>query len=180
MKYLNCLFVLVLVSSCFRVDDVGPIYEYELSVGGVLEQDGKSFLPIDNNGYYHLKLENKNQQIHRITGTILKNKIEPNPVELLEWESNLYWWVREGDTVANITKAYFNLFTGEFIIAQLPSLISFKDELVPTINRSSYSGKSGEFNTAIAPIRKMVGDTLVVKLEHSKSKAFKILNIVLE
>lgn len=179
MRYLKYIIVL-LISSCINVTDVELIDNYDITINGVLSQNGKDILPKDNNGYYHLKLVSPNQQPHRITGSILKNGIEPIHAELLEWESNLYWWIKDGDTISNITKAYFNPFTGEFIIAQLPPLISFKNELVPTINKVSYSGTSGEFNTVIAPIRTMVGDTMIVKLEHTKSKTFKILNIVLE
>lgn len=180
MKYLNWLFVLVLVSSCLYTEDITPTYEYELSVGGVLEQDGRSFLPKDENGYYRLKLIRNNQQPHRITGTILENGREARYSQLLKWESNLYWWIREGDTVANITKTYVNIFTGEFTVIQLPPLVSNKDELVPTINSSSYSGSGGEFNTIIAPIREMKGDTMIVKVTHIESKKYEILKIVLE
>lgn len=179
MRYIKYIIVL-LISSCINVTDVELIDNYDITINGVLSQNGKDILPKDNNGYYHLKLVSPNQQPHRINGRILKNGSEPYHAELLEWESNLYWWIRNGDTIATITKAYFNVFTGQFIIAQLPPLISFKDELVPTINRVSYSGTSGEFNTVIAPIRTMVGDTMIVKLEHTKSKTVKLLNIVLE
>jgi hypothetical protein len=182
MKYLNWLFVLVLVliSSCHYIEDTTPTYEYKLSVSGVLEQDGRSFLPKDKNGYYRLKLIRNNQQPHRITGTILENGIEARYSQLLKWESNLYWWIGDGDTVANITKTYVNIFTGEFTIIQLPPLVSNKDELVPTINGTSYSGSDGVFNTMISPIRDMVGDTLIVKVTHIESKKYEILKIVLE
>jgi hypothetical protein len=180
MKHLNWLFVLVLVSSCIYTEDVRTIYEYELSVGGVLEEDGRSFLPKDKNGYYRLRLIRKNQQPHRITGTILENGREARYSQLLKWESNLYWWIKDGDTVANITKTYVNIFTGEFTVIQLPPLVANKDELVPTINHSSYSGSGGEFNTIIAPIREMKGDTMIVKVTHIESKKYEILKIVLE
>ena len=179
MKYVKYIIIL-LISSCIEITDIKLIDNYEIKINGVLSQNGKDILPKDNNGYYHLKLLSLNQQPHRITGTILKNGNEPIYAELLEWESNLYWWIRDGDTIATITKAYFNYFTGQFIIVQLPPLVSFKDELVPTINKVSYSGNSGEFNTVIAPIRTMAGDTMIVKLEHTKSKTIKLLNIVLE
>jgi hypothetical protein len=179
MKRLSWLFLLVLWG-CYLVEGVEPVYEYELSIGGILEQDGRSVLPKDENGYYRLKLIRNNQQPHRITGTIKENGKEPRYSQLLEWESNLYWWIREGDTVANITKTYINIFTGEFTVIQLPPLVSNKDAVVPTINRSSYNGSGGEFNTIIAPIREMVGDTMIVKVTHTESKKYQILNIVLE
>jgi hypothetical protein len=179
MKRLSWSFLLVLWG-CYLVEDVEPVYEYELSIGGVLEQDGRSVLPKDENGYYRLKLIRNNQQPHRITGTIKENGKEPKYSQLLEWESNLYWWIKDGDTVANITKTYINIFTGEFTVIQLPPLVANKDELVPTINSSSYSGRGGEFNTIIAPIREMAGDTMIVKVTYTESKKYQILNIVLE
>jgi hypothetical protein len=174
------LFILILLNGCIVEIDKPHQYNYEILVKGVLTQDGKGYIPKDNNGYYRLKLTSPNQQPHRITGTITENNKQPNISQLLEWESNLYWWIRDGDTIANITKTYVNLFNGQFTLVQLPPLISNKDELVPTINKSSYSGNGGEFNAIIAPIQKMKGDTMVVKVTHSESKKYKILKIVLE
>jgi hypothetical protein len=59
-------------------------------------------------------------------------------------------------------------------------MLSNKDELVSTTNKSSYSGKSGEVNTMIAPIREMIGDTLVLKSSHYTSKKEIYTKIVLE
>jgi len=72
---------------------------------------------------------------------MVKNQIPP---EKIEWESNLYWSLKRGDTVAIITKAYINYFNGLYTIVSLPPLIASKDELVPTSNFASYSGKDGE------------------------------------
>jgi len=54
------------------------------------------------------------------------------------------------------------------------------DELVPTTNTSSYSGRNGEINTMIAPIKNMIGDTLVLKATHYESKKIIYTKIVLE
>lgn len=141
----------------------------------ILELDGR--LPKDNNGFYHLLLvKNSTQTIHRITG-VVKNTSEPIKVE---WENNLFWWLRKGDTIANITKLYINPLTGERNYVNLPPITTWRDELVPTINKSSYAGTNGEINTVIAPIYKMKGDTMRITckvLEHNVSKQ---LNIVLE
>lgn len=75
----------------------------------------------------------------------------PFPPEKVEWESNLYWSIKRGDTVAIITKSYINYFTGQFTIINLPPLIASKEELVPTSNFASYSGKGGQINNMIAP-----------------------------
>jgi hypothetical protein len=158
-----------------------PKKTYTLEINGVLNQNGIEYLPKDVNGYYHLKLDRtKNQTVHRVNGRILVNGKEPYPSEKVEWESNLYWLLRRNDTIATITKTYINYFTGQYQIVQLPPLIASKDELVPTINSSSYSGDNGEINTMIAPIYNMKGDTLVIKASNYSSKLFIIKKIVLE
>ena len=66
---------------------------------------------------------------------MLVNGKEPIPAEKIEWESNLYWWINKGDTLAYISKSYINYFTGQYTIISLPPMIVYKDELVPTINK---------------------------------------------
>ena len=173
--------LLILFSACTKDEVIVPQKNYTFTIDSVLTQSGTKSLPIDANGFYHLKLIPKsNQQPHRITGRILVNGKEPYPVENIEFESNLYWWIRKGDTLAYITKSYINYFTGQYTIVNLPSMISNKDELVPTINKSSYSGTNGEVNTIIAPISEMKGDTMIVKTKHSKSNTLLYTKIILE
>jgi hypothetical protein len=173
--------LLILFSACTKDDVVVPQKNYTFSIDSVLTQNGTKSLPIDANGYYHLKLIPKsNQQPHRITGRLLVNGKEPYPAENVEFESNLYWWLRRGDTVAYITKSYINYFTGQYTIVNLPPMITNKDELVPTINKSSYSGTKGEVNTIIAPISEMIGDTMIVKAFHWESKKSIYTKIILE
>jgi hypothetical protein len=173
--------LLILFSACTKDDVVVPQKNYTFSIDSVLTQSGTKSLPIDANGFYHLKLiPNSNQQPHRITGRILVNGKEPFPIEKIEFESNLYWWLRRGDTAAYITHAYVNYFSGQYTIVNLPPMIVSKDELVPTINKSSYSGKYGEVNTVIAPISEMKGDTMIVKVRHSLSNTIIFTKIVLE
>jgi hypothetical protein len=173
--------LLILFSACTKDDVVVPQKNYTFSIDSVLTQNGTKSLPIDANGYYHLKLIPKsNQQPHRITGRLLVNGKEPYPAENVEFESNLYWWLRRGDTVAYITKSYINYFTGQYTIVNLPPMITNKDELVPTINKSSYSGTNGEVNTIIAPISEMIGDTMIVKAFHWESKKSIYTKIILE
>jgi hypothetical protein len=59
-------------------------------------------------------------------------------------------------------------------------MIVSKDELVPTINKASYSGTNGEINTAIAPISEMKGDTMVIKAFNYNAKKTIYTKIVLE
>lgn len=141
---------------------------YTLSVDSVLTQDGSLSIPKDNNGIYHLKLHyaNSRQQVHRVTGRILLNGKEPLIPERIEWESNLFWVLKQNDTIAYITKSYINYYTGQFTIVKLPPLISTKDELVPTSNFVSYSGRNGEINNMIAPVKEMKGDTMILKARH--------------
>jgi len=132
-------------------------------------------LYMDSNGFYEMTLDKtKNQTIQRITGKLLRNG---KPVEDLysgsqpkkvEFSSNLFWWLMEGDIVANITYTYINYFTGQLTYVNLPPVINWKDELVPTINLSGYTNsETGIFNTVIAPIREMAGDTMKIKVEYS-------------
>jgi len=173
--------LLILFSACTKEDVIVPQKNYTFSVDSVLTQSGAKSLPIDANGFYHLKLiPNANQQPYRVTGRILVNGKEPIPAENIEWESNLYWWIRRGDTAAYISKSYINYFTGQFTIISLPPMIVSKDELVPTINKVSYSGTNGEINTVITPISEMKGDTMVVKAFNYNAKKTIYTKIVLE
>jgi len=172
--------LLILFSACSKNDGV-PQKTYSLKIDSVLNQSGTKSLVYDINGYYHLKLDaRKNQTLSRVTGKVLVDDKEPYPSEKIEWESNLYWWLKKGDTVAYITKAYVNYFTGQYTIVNLPPLIASKDELVPTSNFASYSGNDGEINNMIAPISTMKGDTLILKAKHTPSNKIIYTKIVLE
>jgi hypothetical protein len=173
--------LLILFSACTKEDEYIPQKEYTFTIDSVLTRDGLRSLPKDQNGLYHLKINSiGTSQSHRVTGRILVNGKEPYPNEKVSFESNLYWWLRRGDTTATITKSYVNYFTGQFTIVNLPPLIANKDELVSTTNTSSYSGKGGELNNIIAPIREMIGDTMVLKASHYTSKKVIYTKIVLE
>lgn len=177
-KLIPLIFFLI---GCTKEDMIFSKKDYSINIDSVLNSNGTKSLLYDANGYYHLKLDaTKNQTLSRVTGKILLNGKEPIPPEKVDWESNLYWWLKKGDTVAYITKSYVNYFTGQYTIINLPPLISTKDELVPTSNFASYSGKGGEINNMIAPIYKMKGDTLILKTTHSRSKQIVFTKIVLE
>ena len=181
MKYVLTPLIVLFIIGCSKNDEQIPIKNYTLTIDSVLTRNGNQRLPKDQNGYYHLKIISLgSSQSHRVTGKLLVNGKPAYPPERVEFESNLYWWLRKGDTTATITQAYVNYFTGQYTIVNLPSMIANKDELVPTANKSSYSGKSGEVNTMIAPIREMIGDTLVLKASHYTSKKEIYTKIVLE
>jgi hypothetical protein len=149
-KLIPLLFILI---GCEKEDElILSKKTFSIKIDSVLNSSGTKSLLFDANGFYHLKLDaTKNQTLSRVTGTILLNGKEPIPPEKVEWESNLYWSIKRGDTVAIITKSYINYFTGQFTIINLPPLIASKEELVPTSNFASYSGKGGQINNMIAP-----------------------------
>ena len=142
-----------------------------------LNDDPTYQLSKDSNGFYNLTLDrSKNQTIQRITSKLLKkglpleDLLSGNQPKKINWESNLYWWLLEGKTVANITYTYLNLLTGELVYVNLPPLVNWKDVIVPTINESSYSDtETGIVNTVIAPIQEMVGDTMKIKMMYTHS-----------
>jgi hypothetical protein len=180
-KLLTPLVLSIVLFSCYKKDDIQPPKVYTFTIDSVLTQTGLRSLPKDQNGLYHLRITTVgSSQSHRVVGRILVNGKEPYPAERISFESNLYWWLRQGDTTATITQAYVNYFTGQYTIVQLPPMIANKDELVPTTNCCSYSGKGGEVNTVIAPIREMIGDTMVLKAYHYPSNKTLFTKIVLE
>lgn len=165
------VFSCLLFTACSK-DDIGELHPKSIPT---LELNGR--LPMDKNGYYHLQLvSTTTQTIHRITGSV-KNTFEPIKVG---WENNLFWWLRKGDTIANVTKLYINPLDGSRNYVNLPPITTWRDELVPTINTSSYAGTNGEINTVIAPIYKMKGDTMRVVCTILDYKVTKQINIVLE
>tara|TARA_B110000908_G_C10067548_1_gene363549 strand:+ start:89 stop:724 length:636 start_codon:yes stop_codon:yes gene_type:complete len=174
--------ILILVAFIFSCEKEGQIIR-DNGEGITIEfleglNDNPTYqLSKDSNGFYNLTLDTiENQTIQRITGRLLRNGY---PVEDLgsgvqpkniSWESNLYWWLLDGDIVANITYTYLNLLTGELVYVNLPPLVNWKDVIVPTINENSYSDQeTGIVNTVIAPIQEMIGDTMKIKMTYIHS-----------
>jgi hypothetical protein len=56
----------------------------------------------------------------------------------------------------------------------------FNGEVVPTINKASYSNESGEVNVMIAPIYKMKGDTLIITGKVTESTETETIRFVLQ
>jgi len=178
MKFLKFFFLFFFILSCsnnITFIDNGDDITIEFLEG--LNEDPNFKLSKDVNGFYRLKLDrNRNQTIQRITGRLIRN--DGRPVQTLsgglrqkvEFSSNLYWWLLKGDTVANITNTFINPLTGELVYTNLPPLINWRDVLVPTINQISYTDDNkGVFNTVIAPIRNMEGDTMKITAEYVHS-----------
>jgi len=99
-KYFGLLIVIFFLTSCEKEE----LQSYDLPI---LELDGR--LPLDTNGYYHLKLnKTSNQTIHRITGKVL-NTTEPTKVS---WWSNLTWEYN-GEVVPTINESSYVSEDGE-------------------------------------------------------------------
>jgi hypothetical protein len=138
-----------------------------------LNDDPRFRLPKDENGFYYMKLEKGGQNIQRISVRLLDgDKVVYSKCcgrkQRIGWINNLYWWLMDGDTVANITKTYFNPFTGEIQYVNLPPLINWKDEIVPTINPTSITDEfTGRGSTVIAPVGRMKGDTMTIYVKYN-------------
>ena len=161
MKYILLTLLSFGMFSC-TPEDIFPQKEsVELSI------DAR--LPKDVNGYYYFTLYSKeSQNIHTISGSIrINDRVPTSPRAKVEWENNLYWNIKKGDTIATITKTYLNQYTGQFVVVNLPPLVSSINALVPTINKSSYNSADGSINTVIAPKWEMRGDTMTVVVRYN-------------
>ena len=156
MKRLLILAFIVVFASCTKDDIFNPKENIEMSID--------TRLPKDVNGYSYFKLySSETQNIHRISGSIrINGRIPDEPRVKVEWENNLYWNLKKGDTIATITKTYLNYYTGQFTVVTLPPMISNVNALVPTINKVCYNSADGSINTVIAPKWEMRGDTMTI------------------
>ena len=154
--YILGLLCITFFSSCSKEGFLQPNRNIEISID--------TRLPKDSNGYSVFKLySTETQNIHTISGSIRVNgKIPNEPREKIEWENNLYWNLKKGDTIIAITKTYLNYYTGQFTIVKLPPMISNVNALVPTINKVCYNSADGSINTVIAPMWNMKGDTMTI------------------
>ncbi len=105
----------MLAASCTPQDD-----DIFISPSPTLRIDGR--LPIDNNGYYHLELnDSSNQTIHTIGGIV--DNYEYYEALKVEWESNLVWYY-EGEVVPTTNMASY-VVDGEVqnVIAPIRTMI---------------------------------------------------------
>ena len=130
-------------------DELSPVI-FDLDAG----------MSIDDNGFYHLKIDTtKWQTIHRISGHVYR---DDNPVNVIKfvWASSHYWVI--GDDFG-----YFICNTGlndhgTYVGYDTTYVDWFGGSEVPIINGSSYSREDGEVNVMIAPVKTMVGDTTTI------------------
>lgn len=153
---------LITLVSC-EENNVEPIPPtYQLTIDSLLTEDGIRSLEVDSNGYYLLDLEptsDTKQTVRRITGKVLKDSLEPNPPEVIDWESSHTWIT--GDTVGYVVRRVVNAL-GQWVIVDTNFINVPAGLIVPTINPTSISGDGGEINIMIAPIYGMKGDTMIV------------------
>lgn len=145
-----CSILLFIVGCDTRVTDPNYIpLDFELDTQ----------LPMDENGYYHLELNDETwQTIHRISGTIYDD-VEPAELIRFNWYSSHYWYI--GDTLGYVIQ-YGLTDDLEYVSYDTSYVTWFDGWEVPTINCCSYSNSDGEVNVMIAPVRSMVGDTMTI------------------
>ena len=98
-KYIRLFIVGLLLLSCNVTDD--DIIRLEPT----LELDGR--LPIDNNGYYRLELNDSSfQTIHTISGTVGNTLYWDEPMKV-EWDSNLSWYLQNEFEVSTANPASY-------------------------------------------------------------------------
>ena len=98
-KYIRLFIVGLLLLSCNLTDD--DIIRLEPT----LELDGR--LPIDNNGYYRLELNDSSfQTIHTISGTVGNTLYWDEPMKV-EWDSNLVWYLQDEFEVSTANPASY-------------------------------------------------------------------------
>ena len=157
LRYFIIIFIGFQLTSC---DDVFPREEDKDRIVFTIEPR----LDKDNNGLYHLPLNrSKWQTIHRISGHA--ENIAGSPMEFLRvtWSSNLYWYL--GDTLGYIVQRGL---TDDLIYVSYDTthITGFSGMEVPTSNKASYSNARGEVNNMIAPVRIMVGDTMILRWQY--------------
>ncbi len=119
-------------------------------------------LPIDDNGFYHLELnEGSWQTLHRISGWMADQDSMALFGAYVGWNSSHYWIL--GDILGYIVHQGL---TDDLIYVSYDTtyITGFSDFLVPTINCCSYSNSDGEVNTMFGPVWTMRYDTVLVSV----------------
>ena len=138
-------------------------------------------LPIDDNGFYHLELnEGSWQTLHRISGWMADQDSMALFGAYVGWNSSHYWIL--GDTLGYIVHQGL---TDDLIYVSYDTtyITGFSDFLVPTINCCSYSNSDGEVNTMFGPVWTMRYDTILVSvgyIDYSYNVINQSIEIVLD
>ncbi len=115
------IFYAMVLSSCSVEEDLlEPVLP-------TLEIDGR--LPMDDNGYYHLELnQDTNQTIHTVSGTV-GNTLNLPPLKV-EWDSNLDWVFQ--DNLVDVTNSTSYVVDGMVMNVIAPVSTMVGDTLVLT------------------------------------------------
>lgn len=166
VNYTLVIIVLITIAACSANDNDSGLY---------IELEPR--LPMDSNGYFHLDLLRGTwQTTHRISGHI---SFEGEPAEnvRVEWFSSHFW--RLNDTLGYyVDYGYTDQL--EYLALDTIYITGFDEFMVPVINCCSYSNAEGEINTMIAPVRSMVGDTMMVGLWYCDDAQIGEIFIVLD
>lgn len=116
------IFYAMVLSSCSVEDDILVLEE------PTLEIDGR--LPIDDNGYCHLELnQDTNQTIHTVSGTVGNTLNISEPLKV-EWESNLSWVYQ--DMLVDVTNSSSYVVDGMVMNVIAPVTTMVGDTLILT------------------------------------------------
>ena len=116
----------------------------------------------DENDYYHLTIDRDNlQTLYRVRGTVYKDNQLAEFMKFY-WQSNLYWQL--GDTLG------YYIHRGltddlEYVSYDTTYITGFSGMEVSTSNSASVSNADGEISNMIAPVKSMIGDTLILNWE---------------
>jgi len=132
----------------------GDVYEPELQV-----QPYCNMPDIDNDGVYELQLRDTWQTTHPIDFVV---EVDGEPVEYadIDFRSNLYWAL--DDTIGYFEHQWltddmeYNTYGTSYVIG------GNLHDLVPTTNYSSLTSSDGTTRNMIAPVKSMIGDTLIL------------------
>jgi len=154
MKSILISLLFFIFIGCSDNSPLNPVVEPD-----VISLELDSRLLVDNNGYYHLELNQGSwQTIHRISGHAYWND-EPLEVLRVNWESSHFWYI--GDTLGYIVR--MGLTDDLQYVSYDTSYVTwFNGFEVPVVNSVSYSNSEGEVNTMFAPVRSMLGDTITI------------------
>jgi len=116
----------------------------------------------DDNDNYHLTINrNSWQTLYRVRGIVYKDGVTIENMKFY-WQSNLYWEL--GDTLG------YYIHRGltddlEYVSYDTTYITGFSGMEVPTSNLASVSNAAGEVSNMIAPVKSMIGDTLILNWE---------------
>ena len=145
---INLIVVSLFVGCSSPTEPISPI---------LFELDARLFE--DDNGYYHLPLDDKKwQTTHRISGHVYRDGMPVNIIKF-GWSGSHYWVI--GDTLGYIVESALTDDL-EYVSYNTSYVTWFEGFEVPIVNGASYSREDGEVNTMIAPVRSMKGDTATI------------------